>query len=254
MLSNLFSSNKKLTKCIVLYNFGFNRNCTKDQFELLLNYFKTKLNIEFSYLGFYDERYNDKYGRFETFNPKLQDSKWNEIVNFSLDVDNLRDKKRSISVEFNITRPNHVTVVLPEKFEFDIIDFVINVNGLFKAGYGFSYFIKENYWATAYANGDREHSKPVQNIKRLSKKDFEHWLKDCEKISEGHLRDIYEENILNTAHLSFSVNNKTLKEYIESEKMGELRTIDNDTFLWILNVSQLKKSREYLYKTNILIG
>lgn len=251
---NLFSKPKKRTKCIVLYNFDFNRNSTKELFELLINYFTTKHTIDFRYLGFYDERYADKYGKFETIYPKLQQAKWNEIVNFSLDVENLRDKKRSISVEFNITRPKHITVVLPEDFEFDIIDFVKAVNSLYKTRYGFSYFTKDNEWATAYAIGNREHSKPVTNITRLTTSHFDHWRNDCEKISAGRLRDVYEENILTQVHLSYSVNYKNLKGYIESEKMGELLPIDNNTFLWKLNNSQLKQTRAFLYNTTIVIG
>ena len=253
MLKNLFSSNRKLTKCLVFYSVDFKRSSTRELFHFLVDYFKSKLDIDFKYLGFYDERYENKYGKFETNYLKLQNAKWDDIVNLSLDVENIRDKKRGVGVEFNITRPVHITVVLDEEVSFNMVDFVKEVYGLFKVVYGFSYLTKDSYWATAYAIGDFEHSRSVQKIKRLSKDSFRQWLNNSEKISAGFLRDIYEENLLNFEQLNKSLNEKTLKEYIVSEGMGVLSPVNGELFFWKMNDGQLKEAREVLYKTDLLI-
>jgi hypothetical protein len=253
MFKKLFSAKRTLTKCVVLYSFRYDRKLTQDLFDFIIEYFKENYSVQFKYLGFYDEKYDDKYGKYDTNYPKIKKAKWDELVNISLDVENLRDKKRSICVEFNITRPVHLTVVLNEEISFDFKSFVERVYPFFKAEYGFNYDSYDNYWATAYAIGDREHGKEVHNIKRLSKEHFEQWLSKCEKISEGFLRDIYEENVLSTAQLNHSINGRSLKEFIVSENMGELSMINNDVFFWKLNDDQLKKCREILYKTDLLI-
>lgn len=253
MLKNIFSSKRTLTKCVVLYSFDYDRGLTKDLFDFIIDYFKGNFNIQFKYLGFYDEKYEQKYGKFEIWYQKILNAKWDEIVNFSLDVEDLRNKKRSIGVEFNITRPIHITVVLDEEIAFDTSSFVKKVYHLYKTVYGFNYESNDNYWATAYAIGDREHGKSVRNIKRLSKDNFEQWLKNCEKISQGYLRDIYEENILNADQLNKPLNGGSLKDYIVSENMGEISMINNEVFCWKMNQTQLKESRDFIYKTSLLI-
>lgn len=172
-------------KCIVLYTFEYTRASTKELFEHLINYFKDNCQVEFKYGGFYDEKYEDNYGIFSSIYPKFSQQRSDEIVNFSLDTDSLREKKPTTGAEFNISRPIHITLFFSDQTEFNTTDFVNKVFYLFKPVYGFSYLTRESYWSTAYAIGDWQHTKGVLGVDRLSRKYIERWQAGCEKSRVG---------------------------------------------------------------------
>lgn len=251
----LFSKNKKkpITECVVLYSFEFDRSNTKELFNFIISYFKSSHNVEFEYAGFYDESYDEKYGNFENINAKLQNSNWNEIVNFSLDVSDLRKRERTIGVEFEITRPVNLLLYFPNDFFFKLDDFLHKCNSVFKIEYGFCYKTTEQYWITSYAIGDSAHSNDIIGIVSLKKKDFERWRQDCEKLTKGFLRGIYNKNILNQAQLKANINGMQLESYVIENSLGSLIFINNDISLWILDDKQVSIAREIIAKTNILI-
>lgn len=251
-----FLSRKKKhasTKCIVLYTFEYTRAGTKELFEHLIKYFKDNCQIEFKYGGFYDERYEDNYGIFSSIYSKFSQQRSDEIVNFSLDADNLREKRRTTGAEFNISRPIHITLFFPDRAEFNTTDFVNKVFYLFKPAYGFSYLTSESYWTTAYAIGDWQHTKGVLGIERLSRKHIERWQAGCEKIQSGHIRDVYNENILSQKHLTRLVNRKSLKQYIEEDNIGSLQIINQELTIWKLDDIQLQIARKDLYESEVVI-
>lgn len=249
------SKNKKRasTKCIVLYTFEYSRADTKELFEHLINYFKDNYQVEFKYGGYYDEKYEDNYGAFSSIYSRFSRQRSDEIVNFSLDTDNLIEKRRTMGVEFNISRPIHITLFFPDWTEFDISDFVNRMLYLFKPVYGFSYSTSSSYWITAYAIGDWQHSKDVLDIERLSRKHIARWQAGCEKTQSGYIRDVYHENIISQKHLTKLINSKSLEQFIKEDNVGSLQIINQELNFWKLDDLQLQKARKYLYGSEIVI-
>lgn len=87
----------------------------------------------------------------------------------------------------------------------------------------------------------------------MKKNDFERWRQDCEKITTGYLRDIYNKNILSETHLGSQVNGQQLKNYILGRSVGSLTSISNDLSLWILDDMQVDIVRKEIRKSGILI-
>ena len=244
---------KRITECVVLHSFKINRSKTRELFDFIIAYFKSSCNIEFEFAGFYGESYDDKYGTLENISDKLQNFNWNEIVNFSLDVSDLRKRERTIGVEFEITRPTNLILYFPGDLFFQLDDFIKNCNSLFPIDYGYCYKTAEEYWITSYAIGDFSHSNGIVGMGSLKKSDFERWRRDCEKITTGFLRDIYNRNILSKTHLERQVNGKQLKSYILGGAVGYLTSITDDLSLWILNDMQLDMVRKEIRNSGILI-
>lgn len=239
--------------CIVLYTFSYDRSLTNQLFNFLDNYFQVKLSVDFKFLGFYDESYKDKYGKIESIKPYLLKAKWSNIVNISLDDEDIRGANRKVGIEFNITRPIQITMLLSNEFNFNLEDFLLNVSPLFRVEYGFSYPVTIDQWATAYANGDWQHTKKMHDRTRISKEVLQNWQKNCEKIQDGFFRDIYSENIITRKHLRRMLNEITFEEYIKSEKFGQLVSINDETYLLNIEQENLERARKSLYKTDLVI-
>ncbi len=240
------------SKCYVLYCFDFDRDLTKALFNYLIEYFN-KINVEFNYAGYYNERYEIKYGEIETIKSKLTKQRWNEIVHFSFDDESVKGSKRRVGIEFNISRPILITLVLPVEKSFSLKELSFGIYKYFRIIYGFSYLIGINEWAAAYANGDWQHIDKIPGVIRVSKSILQKWNKSCELIRDGYIRDVYNENIVSTKHLGYKVNGETLEAYILKNKAGELELINSDIYLWKINDDRLEDVRDYLYKGTIVI-
>lgn len=253
MLKTNWDNKSTDSRCYVLYCFDFDRELTQSLYYFLINYFRNELDIPLEYGGFYDEKYKDVYGKLESVETKIRKSKWNEIVNITLDNGDIRSKIRSVSLEFNITRPIHTTIVLPKEYGFSFEGFVKSYYDFFKPIYGFSYLTNIADWPTAYAIGDWQHVKSVHNIKRISKEEIRNWNKNCEKIKAGFIRDVYEDNILHTHHLEKQVSNSSLNQFIKDHNLGNLKEINKNIHFWRLDEPHLGVARGFLYKTQLLI-
>lgn len=253
MLKGFFVKKELVSRCFALYTFEYDRSSTEPLFHFLFSYFKKQLNIDFKYLGFYDESYKDVYGKTELVIKKLQKVEWNEVVNITLDDDDIRSNRRKVSVEFNITRPILTTIVIPEEYVFDFGNFVENYYVFFNVIYGFSYMANIYEWPTAYANGDWQHAKNISPISRSSNEILQNWCTNCDRIQTGFLRDVYEENLINKNHLEKEINGRSLRQFIADNNLGVLHQINDFIFFWRLEDNQLGKARDLLYNTAILI-
>jgi len=252
MMSRLFSSREK-AKCYILYWFEFERSKVVLLYDFLPKYFREKCNVEFKFGSFYDEKYVVKYGKIERINADILKSKWDEIAHLAFDDADMRKNERKVRVEFTVSRPNSLFIFMPTDFNFDYGDFVRHFSVLFQIIYGFSYIVELNEWSAAYAFGDWQHLRKIDGINRLSKNDLQRWLDNCEKIQNGYLRDVYNENILHQKHLEMLVNEKSLKQCILKNDMGTLEPINQELSFWKLDDRQLKTARDYLYKLEIII-
>lgn len=82
---------------------------------------------------------------------------------------------------------------------------------------------------------------------------MKNWSSKCEKLRDGYVRDVYNQNILHAGHLDKLINGESLRNYIENKKYGELHKINEDIFLWLLTDEELDMARKHLYKTDIVI-
>lgn len=253
MFNKFFTRKSMDSKCYTLYSFEYNPNLTQLLFNLLVDYFKSELNIKFKYLGFYDESYKDSYNYINNFYSKITKVKWNELVNITLDDEDMRSKNRRVSIEFNITRPILTTIVISEDYKFNFEDFIKKYFEIFKPVYGFSYLANINYWPTAYAIGDWQHINSIPMIDNLSKEKMQNWSKNCEKIQQGYIREIYKENLLNQIHLDRLINGRSLKEIIIGDNLGTLNNINHYLFLWKLNDSQLIFAKQICNNSGIYL-
>jgi len=233
MFRSFFNSKGNKGRCFALYCFDFNRNNTGFLLDLVFNYFSKSLNIKF--IGFYDEKYKDNYGKSNLILEKIKWAKYNEIVNFSMDDEDIRNKNRTFGFEFNFTHPVIISICLSDQHTFfNVQEFISTIYPFFKPLYGFSYSVEIEQWAAAYALGDWQHLKGVSDKIMIAKEAIQSWAKNCEKIKEGYIRDIYTTNILSVKSLTNTINKKPLKELIEGENIGKLIQINEDLFIWEL--------------------
>lgn len=255
MFNNLFNKRNINGKCYVVYCFNYDQNTTNHLFDFLLKYFDEQVNVLFRYMGFYDERYNDSYGELGMMRKKIDPSKWRDIISITLDTSDMRvtGSENKACIDFSITRPIETIIVIPDESEFNFPDFTSDFFRIFRTIYGFSYDVDVHYWPTAYAKIDWEHARKNPSMKDLSKEDLARFSKNCEKIQEGFIRDVYKENILSPIHLNRMVNGQKLSELIESEKIGQLSSINEDLFFWELKEDEVKKTKERINKSGLII-
>jgi hypothetical protein len=246
-----FSSKSVGSKCYVFYSVEYDRKMTKELYSYLLDFFG-KMKIDFKFGGFYDETYSDRYGRREKIRAEMDARRWNEIAHFALDDEDMRKSERKVAIEFNISRVFLITVVLNNDISFAFNEFLSGLDPLFKVAYGFSYGTSGGEWATAYANGDWQHTKQVPDVTRTSKEALQQWNEKSEAVRFGLMRDVYLENVLSKVHLLFPLNEQTLEEYIQKNK-GELIKAGENAFIWNIEKSSLGSIREDLYKSGIII-
>ena len=226
--------------CLVLYTWNFDRSQSKSLFNFVNKYFNSN-DLKFSFLGYYDETYEDKYIRIESFNSDA--IVWDHLVNFSLDKDDQRKESSTYGVEFNVTRPIHLTFHYSLDLDFDIVDFANQVSSFFPISFGFKYCTVDGKWPTAYAIGDWAHVKGVLDIKRLSRKEIERWNANCEKIQNGFVRDVYGDNIVSDKFLQQGFEGKTVQDYIQELGLGIIIPVNSNLFLWKLTSGELKRAR-----------
>jgi len=249
----IFSRNVNNAKCYSFYTFGFKRPKSRELYLYSLDLFE-KLTCSPQYMSYYTEDYQIRYGKFEKMKRLIESEKWDEVVHFELDDKDVRDSTRRLSIEFNITRPDMLTVLLSDGIDFDVKLFCTELYDIFKVIYGFSYRVEMSEWATAYAKGDWQHSRGVHFIDRISKDDLQLWNNKCESITDGLVRDIYQENILSKAHLSRLINNITLGQFIKNNGKGELESINSELYVWLINSEEcIKEMRKVVYKSKLLI-
>jgi len=249
MFKDMFNKRKINGKCYVLYCFKYDQNTTIHLFNFLLKYFDEQINMTFKYMGFYDKHYINNYGKLEVIRNKIEPSKWNEILNITLDLADMRGSEGEIEskirVDFGITRPIEIFVVISNEIKFDFSNFTNQINTYFKSIYGFSYDVDINFWPTAYAVTDWDHAKENPSMKWLVKDDLARFSKGCEKLQEGYIRDVYKENVLSPIHLNRMVNGRKLSEIIVTEDIGSLKSINEELILWKLNDEVLNAARKH---------
>jgi hypothetical protein len=240
--------------CLAFYTFGFDRSLTENLFNFLVEYFRTRVNIFFSFGGFLNERYLDSYGPIESIKSKAKTENWSLMVNFQLDDEDFRTSKRRITVEYSFTRPEMVTIEYSNEFTgLNVLDFTAELARIFEVSYGFCYESKFNEWTSAYAKANWLRSKGTHQIERVSRNFFEHWQFNCEKIQDGYHRDIYKGNFLGPRHLGKFISGKTLEILIKNERLGILKSINEKLFYWELDGDQLSRARKLIYKSDLLV-
>jgi hypothetical protein len=252
MFEKLFSKVRPNGKCLSLYSFDFDRDCTQGLYTFLFNYIQNSVGVEIKYGGFYDETYQDSYGKIEGIKAKMIKKKWDDLVNFSLDDDSVQSKSRMIGVEFELTRPIQITIVISNELSFEYSDLLVKLHEIFRINYGFVYEVSIDEWSTAYAHGDWVHSTKL-NGHKISESILRRWLNNCERIKDGLIRDIYDVNILTRSHLNKLINGESLEHLINDNKIGSLQMISQDLYLWLLNDRQLKQVRELPGIADIII-
>lgn len=248
----LFKRNSTLKKCLVLYSFNFDRSQTRKLFDDIANHLALS-GLSINYIGYYDERYDDKYEKFDSFKLKMENIDWKQVVNFSLDKDDLRKKIMSLGVEFNITRPVQITLYFDTIFEIDIRGFLNVVSKVFNIDYGFMYYTSEKYWVTSYAVGDWQHIKGLSLMGDLSRKSFENWNQTCEKILQGCIRDVYADNLLKKVHFDRPIGNETFGEFIRKNNLGHIEQIMSDLFYLLLTENDIKIARARLLESDMVL-
>ena len=240
-------------RCFVFYSFEFNRQNTHLLFDFLRVYFADKFNVDYKFAGYYNESYKEHYGSRRSVWPEMFKETWSNLVNFNFSDRDVRDNNLSVLVEFIITRPVTLTVVLSEGHSgFDLKDFTKKLFPVFRVVYGFAYRVKIDQWATAYAYGNWQNVKNVAGVERKSRVNMESWRVNCEKVSQGFFRDIFDENVVSDKHLQNSLRGKFIKDHI-LEGLGTLELIVDGIYLWKLQQSELQKARKIIYKTGIII-
>ncbi len=220
--------------CLALYTFDYDRSLSIDLAKLLVDYFRSRHGFEFKYLGFYNESYADKYGIAETLLPKFLRLNPSGVVNFSFYDQDFRNNLQTVWIEFNISRPNLLTVTHSKDVEIDLQDLLNLLSPSFTAQYGFSYQVPMSNWATAYANGNFQHSKGIAGLEKASNASFERWNHECELIQSGFVRGVYDVNILTQTHLQKLVNGVALGDIIGREQFGTLDKINDHGLLYPL--------------------
>jgi hypothetical protein len=246
-----FSAKPVGSKCYVFYSVEYDRKMIKELYSYMLDFF-SEMEIDLKFGGFYDETYDDRYGRLEKIRAEMDARRWNEITHFALDDEDMRNSERKVAIEFNINRVFLITLVINNDISFDLHRFLSGFDPLFKVAYGFSYGTSGGEWATAYANGDWQHTKQVPDVTRTSKDALQQWNKRAEAVRSGLIRDVYLENVLSKAHLLFPLKEQTLEEYIQKNKGGLIKASEN-VFIWNIEKSALGPIREDLYKSEIII-
>lgn len=253
MFNNFFKPTVGRTSCNVFYTFEYDREKTLELFEYTKHYLCSQLEIEFTFASFFNESYVVKYGKAEDIELKLKKERANDLANFSLHTNDLRKELSDVNIEFNFTRPIQLTLQIPEKMNFDLLGFVNGMISYFCPQYGFVYNPVFDKWSTAYANGDQQHVRSEKGYESFEKMALKRWFNECEKISSGYIRDIFETNFINERHLEFLIKGECLKYIITTNNLGNLEQIHNGVYFWNLNKEQIRQARLLLYDTGILI-
>ncbi|RXK86137.1 hypothetical protein [Filimonas effusa] len=248
-----FKKKNKDVRCYVLYFSEFDRSKTGQLYQFILDYFDSSLGNVFKYLGFYSENYNLIYGTFESVQEKIKRHNWNEIVNLTFEDGDARKEKQGLSIQFEICKPNQITIVLTKSYEnFKLVDFVNALYVHFKVIYGFAYLTENVKWATAYADGAFEHVKDKE-LADTSVNALKAWQTKSELIQKGYIRGVFDINLLSKAHLSFLIDGRPLEWHIENEDWGRVFSINPDIYIWQLSDEEIKLSRNSLDKSEILL-
>jgi hypothetical protein len=253
MLNKLFKSPSKRSTCVALYTFKYDREKTLQLFEFSKEYLMSKLNIEFTYASFFNESYDVKYGKANDIELKLKKENQNDLVNFGLHTTDLKKGLSEFNIEFNFTRPIQLTLQIPDDMGFDVLSFVKGVSTFFYPQYGFVYYPIFDKWSTAYANGDQQHVKSEKGFSSFDKAPLKRWFNECEKITSGFIRDVFELNIMNEKHLDFNIHGNSLRQIITDNSLGDLEQIVDGVYSWTLNKEQLSQTREMLNNSGIFI-
>lgn len=253
MLNKLFKSSIKKSTCVTLYTFDYNRTKTQELFEFVKQYLNNQLNVEFTFASFFNETYDVKYGKIGDVEVKLKKEEPSNLVNFSLHKSDLRKSLSEVNVEFNFTRPVSLTLQMPDDVRFDILSFAKCIRTYFSFQYGFVYKPLFDKWSTAYANGDQQHVKSENGFVSFEKAPLKRWFNECEKISAGYIRDIFQENFIIEKHLDFDIRGENLRQIIVLNNLGSLEPIEKEAYYWKLTQDQLDLARKLLYNSGILI-
>jgi hypothetical protein len=189
----------------------------------------------------------------ERFEDKARNFKWAETVHFALDDEQLERKPRNLSVEFNFSRPHSVCIFASINYQIEVADLIKQLNLNYHILYGFCYFFDKDFIPLEYALGGYQHLKKIPNVERISKEDILRWRNNCEKIKDGFIRDIYNENVLHEVALHKTVNGGTLSDYIVNNGIGQLIHVLDKLYLWKLTDAELKSAKKILYKSSLVI-
>lgn len=240
--------------CYVLNNVAeetsFDKIAILNFFE---QYFYQTYNIKFSNGYYLTEKFKDESGDIEKINKKIEDKK--DII-ISFNAFNLIEDTDyyKICVSLNLSKLNNIYIIIKyEIINFDFKDFITQVNKYFKSQYGYVFSGRLDKYFNTFIFGDTESSKYVEGTTKTNRDDLMQWRFNCEKLADGYFRDIFPINIVSNKHIENKIGNKSIKEIIIENKLGQLEHIIDDIFYWNLDDKQLKQAREILYKTDYVI-
>ncbi|NBF06709.1 hypothetical protein GV819_31030 [Pseudomonas sp. Fl5BN2] len=136
-----------------------------------------------------------------------------------------------------------------------ILDFFKNLTRNIKFSYGIKYYCENPINTFYYSTGDNLVAIYQCERPSLFKKECPGRFKGQERYKSSTLRMVYPANIINTHHISISINDINLKEWILSnEKHGSLEKLNNEMWLWEVDEENLEYVNRVLGEAGILIA
>ena len=121
--------------------------------------------------------------------------------------------------------------------------------------YGIAYQRDFNLGPAVYALGGIS-GLNYDEVDRAERDKITKWLHDSYKnrsYLKGMLRDVYPVNILTDIHLNRDIGDKTLKQWIQEESIGDLYSINNFLWMWVLDNTSINTARSHLAPLGIIL-